>query len=356
MASVIILIIVPVSRVKEETVEDGGEKRSGYAGYDELWESDEDGDMQELSELLRDGFISDYKHGTILPHVLPLELQSQFVDLMDKNVQKDLIDEEETLKAEMESDTKERIFAELIDEREVDDGESPTSKHSRKAARILRSMATETRENDLFMIQLPSILKVLSQEKLSENKVVLNNNRPNGTAKLLQDGREGETLSGTNEKSTVEQLRLPHGKCIGKLVVTRDGRVKLNVGGHSMDVAHTASEGQHQGVVMVETTAQPQEEGYGLHNGHGRFGNPSGGDSNAIYYLGHVHHHLTASLDWKQLRPIGVENTAGAATDELASPSRKPKSADVDRLRKELNDLQKQRSKDISAALKRWNA
>lgn len=62
----------------------------------------------------------------------------------------------------------------------------------------------------------------------------------------LQDGREGETLSGTNEKSTVEQLRLPHGKCIGKLVVTRDGRVKLNVGGHSMDVAHTASEGQHQ--------------------------------------------------------------------------------------------------------------
>lgn len=62
-----------------------------------------------------------------------------------------------------------------------------------------------------------------------------------------------------------------------------------------------------KGVVMVETTAQPQEEGYGLHNGHGRFGNPSGGDSNAIYYLGHVHHHLTASLDWKQLRPIGVE-------------------------------------------------
>ncbi|KAK5975730.1 hypothetical protein GCK32_014093, partial [Trichostrongylus colubriformis] len=106
---------VVTGRVKEETVlmEEGrksGRVLSGYAGYEELWESDDDGDLQELSELLRDGFISDYKHGTILPHVLPLELQSQFIDLMDENVKHEILEQEEATKAEMDTDTKDHIL------------------------------------------------------------------------------------------------------------------------------------------------------------------------------------------------------------------------------------------------------
>ncbi|KAK6057180.1 hypothetical protein COOONC_05304 [Cooperia oncophora] len=135
---------VIAGRVKEEAVpmdEDrkAGKVLSGYAGYDELWESDDDGDMQELSELLRDGFISDYKHGTILPHVLPLELQSQFIDLMDKDVKNEILEQEEALKAEIDTDIKEHILEGTDGEEEMEE-ESPTSKQSRKAARILRNV------------------------------------------------------------------------------------------------------------------------------------------------------------------------------------------------------------------------
>ncbi|KAK6054665.1 hypothetical protein COOONC_07830 [Cooperia oncophora] len=382
-----------------------GKVLSGYAGYDELWESDDDGDMQELSELLRDGFISDYKHGTILPHVLPLELQSQFIDLMDKDVKNEILEQEEALKAEIDTDIKEHILEGTDGEEEMEE-ESPTSKQSRKAARILRSvLMSEGRESELFMLQLPGILKVLSQERPSEDR----------------DGVDGRSLPDSSEKATVEQLSLPAGRSIGKLVITKDGRVILKAGGHTMDVAYTASEGQHQSVVMVETSPQSREgyemhngngrygdpygggsgdrnavyymgdvrhhftasldwkklrpvgmesvvmvetspqsrEGYEMHNGNGRYGDPYGGgsgDRNAVYYMGDVRHHFTASLDWKKLRPVGMENTATTSDDMMKSPSKKQKPAELDSIRKELKELQQQRTKQITSALKRWNA
>ncbi|VDK54589.1 unnamed protein product [Cylicostephanus goldi] len=108
-----------------------------------------------------------------------------------------------------------------------------------------------------------------------------------------------------SEKPTVEQLKLPAGRKIGKLVVTRGGRVYLRAGGHVMDVAHTASENQHQSVIMIETA----RDVHAMQNGCGRFGDSAmyRDGSNAVYYLGQVRHHLTASLDWKQLRPVGME-------------------------------------------------
>ncbi|XGW31147.1 hypothetical protein V3C99_009814 [Haemonchus contortus] len=347
--------------VKQEPVPIEEDKKVGnvpsaYAGYEELWQSDDEGDLQELSELLRDGFISDYKCGTVLPHVLPLELQSQFIDLMDNSVKARIIEEEEALKAEIDTDTKEHVLEEAGGDDEADE-ESPTLKHSRKAARILRNvLMSERRENELFMLQLPGILKVLSQEKPSEDKLIFNNCRPNGNAKM--DATEGRLLPESNEKATVEQLSLPSGRCIGKLVITKDGRVLLKSGGHTMDVAHTASEGQHQGVVMVETAMQPPDD-YAMHNGSGRFGDPHGGGSgnrNAVYYMGNVRHNFTASLDWNQLRPVGAENTSTTSADVMVTQSKGQKPADLDIINKELKELQNQRSKQITAALKRWNA
>lgn len=57
---------------------------------------------------------------------------------------------------------------------------------------------------------------------------------------------------------------------------------------------------------MVETSPG---ESLAMHNGGARFGDSTShrGGTNAIYYMGEVRHHLTASLDWKQLRPIGME-------------------------------------------------
>ncbi|RCN50271.1 hypothetical protein ANCCAN_03688 [Ancylostoma caninum] len=362
--------ITVVPRVKEE-ITPAGKSDIPQTGYDEIWESDEEGDVGELSELFKDGFICDYKHGTVLPHVLPLELQPQFVDLMHKDVQKELLDEEDEVKAEIELDIKDHIVAEEGEDQEMNDGESPTGKRSRKAARILRSLDKEqrfgeitgsakfpnsyqeTRESDLFMVQLPSILKILSQDNSSEDKLLFPPDRPNGDTKTFLQGNVAPI---STEKPTVEQMKLPAGRCIGKLVVTRGGRVYLRAGGHSMDVAHTASENQHQGVVMVETSPG---DSHAMHNGGGRFGDGmvhQRGGTNAIYYMGQVRHHLTASLDWKQLRPIGMEKPSSASSDVLMSPSKSVKPVELERMRKELNELQQQRSADIAAALKRWNA
>ncbi|KIH45649.1 hypothetical protein ANCDUO_24310, partial [Ancylostoma duodenale] len=369
--------ITVVPRVKEE-ITPAGKSDIPQSSYDEIWESDEEGDVEELSELFKDGFISDYKHGTVLPHVLPLELQPQFVDLMHKDVQKELLDEEDEVKAEIELDIKDHIITFFVygvlfdcseegEDQEMNDGESPTGKRSRKAARILKSLDKETRESDLFMIQLPSILKILSQDNSSEDKLLFPPDRPNGDTKttslyLSEVKRsviqflQGNVAPISTEKPTVEQMKLPAGRCIGKLVVTRGGRVYLRAGGHSMDVAHTASENQHQGVVMVETSPG---DSHAMHNGGGRFGDSMAhqrGGTNAIYYMGQVRHHFTASLDWKQLRPIGMEKPSPASSDVLMSPSKGVKPVELERLKKELNELQQQRSADIAAALKRWNA
>ncbi|VDK49793.1 unnamed protein product, partial [Cylicostephanus goldi] len=105
---------VSITRVKEE-VKSGTMPGEGYQiSYEEIWESDEEADMQELSELFREGFISDLKHGTVLPHVLPLELQPQFVDLMHKDVQQGLLDEEDEVKAEIELDIKDHILPYVV--------------------------------------------------------------------------------------------------------------------------------------------------------------------------------------------------------------------------------------------------
>ncbi|PIO56543.1 hypothetical protein TELCIR_22057 [Teladorsagia circumcincta] len=108
---------------------------------------------------------------------------------------------------------------------------------------------------------------------------------------------------------------------------------------------------------MVETSPLPGE-GYAMHNGNGPYGDPYGrgsGDHNAIYHMGNVRHHFTASLDWNQLRPVGMENTT-TSTDVVVSPSKKQKPAELDSIKKELKELQQQRSKQITAALKRWKA
>ncbi|KAK5974667.1 hypothetical protein GCK32_018190, partial [Trichostrongylus colubriformis] len=212
----------------------------------------------------------------------------------------------------------------------------------------------ENRENELFMLQLPGILKVLSQERPSEDKVIFNNCRPNGNAIL--DGVDARSLP-VNEKTSVEQLSLPAAQSIGKLVITKDGRVVLKAGGHTMDVAHTASEGHHQSVIMVETSPQSRDA-YAMHNGNGRFGDygGTGGERNAVYYMGDVRHHFTASLDWNQLRPVGMENISTTLADAMAASSKKPKSSELDTIKLELKELQQQRSRQIAAALKRWNA
>ncbi|WKY04345.1 hypothetical protein Q1695_005391 [Nippostrongylus brasiliensis] len=340
------------SRVKEEAVVmDCGEKKSGYACYEEMWQSDDEGDLQELSELLRDGFISDHKHGTLLPHVLPLDIEPQFVELLDKSVRDKVKQESEEVKAEYETDAKERLSETEEEEQEAEDGESPTLRQSRKAARILASLSEETRENDLFVIQLPGILKVLSQEKPLEERIVFNTPQTNGHSKIEVKEEPG-LIPNQNDKPTVEQLNLPPGRSIGKLVVTKDGRVLLKVGGHSLDVAHTASEGQHQSVVMVETTPQQFENNPFMQNGTSRFG----GGQNAVYYMGNVRHHFTASLDWKKLRPIGEENAKPPCPPEVVSPTKKPKPVDLERMKKELNELQRERKSEMAAALKRWNA
>ncbi|VDM60710.1 unnamed protein product [Angiostrongylus costaricensis] len=236
------------SCVKEEPVSELDPEKipSSYCCYDELWASDDEEDIQALRELISDGFISDFKHGTVLPHVLPVELESQFIELMHKDVKQNILDQED-VKMETNLDAKEHILRDFVEDQE-DNGESPTSKRSRKAARILRDMRKESRGHEFFMIQLPSVLRLLCQEKQSEENVVFHSSHSNGNPKLtgIQAMEGGDALLNSHERTAVQQLSLPSGRSIGKLLVTKSGRVLLRIGGHSMDVAHTTSEGHYQ--------------------------------------------------------------------------------------------------------------
>ncbi|VDM85628.1 unnamed protein product, partial [Strongylus vulgaris] len=99
---------------------------------------------------------------------------------------------------------------------------------------------------------------------------------------------------------------------------------------------------------MVETA----RDVHAMQNGCGRFGEGAlyRDGTNAVYYLGQVRHHLTASLDWKDLRPIGMEKPA-AARDGMMSPSKTAKPVDLERMQKELTVLQQERVADMAAAL-----
>lgn len=44
-----------VPRVKEEITPSAGRSEIPQTGYDEIWESDDEGDVEELSELFKDG-------------------------------------------------------------------------------------------------------------------------------------------------------------------------------------------------------------------------------------------------------------------------------------------------------------
>ncbi|KAE9414582.1 hypothetical protein Angca_001139 [Angiostrongylus cantonensis] len=342
------------SCVKEEPVSELDPEKvpSSYFCYDELWASDDEEDIQALRELISDGFISDFKHGTVLPHVLPVELESQFIDLMHKDVKQNILDQEEDMKMEINLDAKEHILGDFVDDQE-DDGESPTSKRSRKAARILRDMRKESRGHEFFMIQLPSVLRLLCQEKRSEENVVFHSIHSNGNPKPVC----GDALLNSHERTAVQQLSLPPGRSIGKLLVTKSGRVLLRIGGHSMDVAHTTSEGHHQTLVMVETKSSARER-LPVENGVHRYGSWSGGGDGkgAVYYIGNVRHHFTASLDWKSLRPIGLEKSSSTISNPSSSSRKIRNPVEEKRMKEELIELQQQLSVDIANALSRWSA
>ncbi|KJH47218.1 hypothetical protein DICVIV_06672 [Dictyocaulus viviparus] len=348
-----------LSRVKEESVNlcDSENVQSSYISYDELWQSDNEADIEELSDLFKDGFISDIKQATVLPHVLPVVLESQFVELMHNDVKQNILDQDYDMKRELDLDIKEHIIRETIEEQMYDD-ETPTAKRSRKASRILRKMDKgEGHENEFFIIQLPTVLKLLCQEKQSEDKVIFHSSRSNGGSQQTDiEDRIDDASCNVYEQTTIEQMGLPFGRYVGKLVVKKAGHVLLMIGGHSMDVAHTTSQGQHQSIVMVETNPRASA-GPTMENGTARFGNWFGSDNskNAVYYIGDVHHHFTASLDWKSLRPIGVENSSSIVSDSVFSSKKMAIPTEIDSIQKELFELKQKISLDIATSLKRWN-
>uniref|UniRef100_A0A1I7XR91 DNA-directed RNA polymerase III subunit RPC5 n=1 Tax=Heterorhabditis bacteriophora TaxID=37862 RepID=A0A1I7XR91_HETBA len=299
-------------------------------GWEEMWESDEEGDMAQLADLLRDGFISDYKRGSVLPLVLPKYDESQFIEIMNMNVKEELSNGSEDEKKEQEMDYKKKItsirnFDEL--QRAVDEEANPTLKYSRKAADIFKHFDGDSSDNNLFLLQLPSVLNVLTEA----NYQTYVNGDINMSILPL------DTVNYSSSSTSF----LPRGRSIGKLQITRRGRVLLKVGGYIMDVAKTTPGGQQEGVMLLETCVQPDGvQASGLL--HMRSLVREGKD--AIYYLGPIRHHLTASLDWDDLKPHSDErNNENTSTSGTFTSPLKIKPMDVQRMREELLKIDKER-------------
>ncbi|CAB3407712.1 unnamed protein product [Caenorhabditis bovis] len=232
--------------------------KTSFKGWEEIWESDEDLDDQQLNSLRPKGILSSYKKGKFMPFVLPQEDKPQFRSVIDSNTP-NYDDSDEELK-DVNPDLKGGIRK-----------KKPTAS---EMISILEGSA-----DNLIHLQLPSVIGSLchfmKNQKIEEN---------NGQNAMEVDDEPNRDLA-----SCSDQILQP-GQKIGKLQVTKKGNVLLKIGGHTINITSRTTSGRQQGTVLLETeTFEQNTDQFGM----------SG--SNALYYMGNVKHNLVGSMSWSQL-------------------------------------------------------
>ncbi|CAD6197913.1 unnamed protein product [Caenorhabditis auriculariae] len=296
-----------VSKAKQKEAEKEEKKTdetvkacTSFRGYEALWESDEEAEEEELKEILKTGFISDLKRGTQLPLVLPTVDETQFINVMHKSVKEELFSDTEEEKLEKKPDLekidkKKKALLEAFQEEEA----NPTLRYSRQAAAALRKINQEGSQREFMLFQLPSVVGALCRQEAAA--AVAEPQPEDSETPMEVDGEqilppETAATSSSPTKSPNDSI-LPPGKTIGKLMVTKRGKVLLKIGEHVMDVTKTIPGGQRQAIVMLETT--PEVEDKAAQHPFFRASQPAG--SNALFELGAVKNHLMASMTWQDL-------------------------------------------------------
>lgn len=287
--------------------------KASFEGWDALWCSDDEGDKEELKALMPPPFISDLRRGNIMPVVLPSEDQPQFLNIINKSARLSLEEDEAP-----------------IDEKKPLNTESGPK--SRKATPEQLINMLEASSSDLLHLQLPSVIGS-----------ICNNIEANVEASMEVDEPDNDVPTGI-VSAPPPPSGLPQNRKIGKLQVTRKGRMILKIGGHSIDITSKPTTGKKQGTVLLEVDPNADQ-----------LQAPSTFSSapemiNSLYHLGNVKHNLVGSMTWgalneksKRIDDAGEINDVEMRDDEVSDA--------VDE--KKIEQLEKEQSK-WGALAEKW--
>ncbi|ULU10880.1 hypothetical protein L3Y34_014839 [Caenorhabditis briggsae] len=228
---------------KEEIKVEG---KASFEGYDALWRSDDEGDEAELRALHPKGqFVSDLRRGHVMPVVLPVDDQSQFLNIINKSARLSLEEDNEIIE----------------EEKKPSQNTVDNTAQKRTAQQLITMLESST--TDLLHLQLPSVI----------------------------DDPDSEIPPGI-PKAPAPPSGLPQRQRIGKLQVTKKGRLILQIGGHSIDITTKPISEKQQGTVLLE--ADPAADQV---QAPSPFAQPSTIE-NSLYHLGNVKHNLVGSMAW----------------------------------------------------------
>ncbi|KAF1768810.1 hypothetical protein GCK72_000623 [Caenorhabditis remanei] len=279
----------PSSSTAEEKKDEKIEKKNvagkaSFEGWEELWRSDDEGDEEELKSLHPRSIISDLRRGNVMPVVLPVDDQSQFLNIIHKSARLSLEEEDQE---------------EQEDKKQVQ--HSTRRKHKRQTPEQLISML-ESSTGDLLHLQLPSVVGAICNVIEAASVEV-----------PMEVDDEGTDMPAGIPTAPPPPTGLPQSRRIGKLQVTKKGRLILQVGGHSIDITAKPTAGKQQGTVLLEVDPNADQV-----QAPSTFSFQSNKTiENSLYHLGNVKHNLVGSMTWGGLSEKSKEEEESKKANEV---------------------------------------
>ncbi|CAJ0571502.1 unnamed protein product, partial [Mesorhabditis spiculigera] len=333
-------------RAKEK--ENGGEevsKTSASESYDQYWTIDQKEEDAEYSELIGPGLLSDYKKGTLPPVVLPHHDEHQFLQMLPSKVKREFEISEannEASEKDQGADRHEQLqHRHDVSQCHDDDETDTTFAFSQLASKTFKRMLDEGNK-ELILLQLPTILGTLVKDLPVKEEAVV---------KQEHEQAAEQPSSVSTEMASPEQTALPRGKLIGCLVIKKDGQTFMEVGAEKIDITATFSGTTGEAIVGIEL-----KDPIPPRNSDDFFGYPSTIDAqattNALYFFGNVDNHMTASVDWQNIRDTRSTAKHDEAEAHHASSGVGPLE-DYRRKFKELGEQGRQTAESLKSALAR---
>uniref|UniRef100_A0A915PXH3 DNA-directed RNA polymerase III subunit RPC4 n=1 Tax=Setaria digitata TaxID=48799 RepID=A0A915PXH3_9BILA len=247
--------IANLGRVKKVDPESVTNERGGNSTtYESEWLSDEEGDNEELRELLRDGFLSDLKPGKVIPLVLPETEQEQFQQLVIKEEKYTEnggeMDTGSMLPTKKKKKDNQQLKSECMFEEDIKKPQlkaletvnialNPTETSSQRAAAIIRKIK-EDEDSAVLMLQLPSTLSAVRDSTSQQDTVI-------------SGSKTDENISSTTKHCLDGFV---NGSKIGKLRIRKGGRMELLVCGMPLDVTCGVSTRYNESVLLIDSESQ----------------------------------------------------------------------------------------------------
>ncbi|CAL2030789.1 unnamed protein product [Caenorhabditis brenneri] len=293
------------------------EAKASFEGWDELWRSDDESDERALNHLHPKGFISDLKRGNVMPVVLPVDDQSQFLNVINKSARLSLEEDNQM----------------DVEEKKPAHNEAKAQQKRPTAEQLIKML--ENSGTDLLHLQLPSVVAAICNKIENSVEVPMEVDNPD------------EEIPAGIPSAPPPPSGLPQSRTIGKLQVTGNGRLLLQVGGHTIELTSKLTEGKQQGTVLLEIDPEAELK---QQQPTSTFSLEPAKTDSSFYHLGNVKYNLVGSMTWSKLndKTPAVEN----GTETVREVDMRDEGSIGDDLEK-LRKLEEEQSKWASLA-SRW--